>query len=78
MIYLYVSLRVLKETCVKVADVLTFIFNQLSLALVPADCQVANILKAQHEKGPKELPESYHPISLTTMFSSIQTLVRLQ
>ena len=65
------SPRVLKETCQEIAPVLTFIFNQsLLTGKVPDDWLMANIF-ALHKKGPKELPENYRPISLTSICSKI-------
>jgi len=61
------SLLVLKETASDISVVLTFIYNQsLSSGTVPADWRMANIF-ALHKKGPKDLAENYHPISLTSV-----------
>ena len=66
-----ISPRILRETCVESADVLTYIFNQsLASGIVPADWRVANIF-ALHKKGAKELPENYRPISLTSICSKL-------
>jgi len=65
------SPRILKESCDEIAPVLTFIFNQsLSSGTVPDDWLLANIF-ALHKKGPKDLPENYRPISLTSVCSKI-------
>src|SRR5664279_4387685 len=67
LLVLTTSQRVLRETCVESADVLTYIFNQsLASGIVPADWRVANIF-ALHKMGAKELPENYRPISLTSI-----------
>jgi Reverse transcriptase (RNA-dependent DNA polymerase) len=66
-----ISPRVLKETCIESADVLTYIFNQsLTSGIASADWPVANIFDL-HRKGAKELPENYRPISLTSICSKI-------
>ena len=66
-----ISPRVLKETAVEIAPVLTSIFNQsLSTGVVPEDWRQANIF-ALHKKGSKELPENYRPISLTSICSKM-------
>src|SRR5664279_3234927 len=71
LLVLTTSQRVLRETCVESADVLTYIFNQsLASGIVPADWRVANIF-ALHKKGAKELPENYRPISLTSICSKL-------
>jgi hypothetical protein len=58
--------RVLKELCNEIAAVLTFIFNQsLTIGVVPAN------IFALHKKGPKDLPENYRPISLTSICSKL-------
>jgi len=63
--------RVLKEVCNEISPVLTFIFNQsIKSGIVPDDWLVANIF-ALHKKGPKDLPENYRPISLTSICSKI-------
>src|SRR5208282_365093 len=65
------SPRVLKESREEIAPVLTFIFNQsLSAGAVPEDWLLVNIF-ALHKKGPKDLPENYRPISLTSICSKI-------
>ena len=68
------SPRVLKESCEEIAPVLTFIFNQsLSAGAVPEDWLLANPqpIFALHKKGPKDLPENYRPIFLTSVCSKI-------
>ena len=63
--------RVLKELRNEITTVLTFIFNQsLTTGVVPADWRTANIF-ALHKKGPKDLPENYRPISLTSICSKL-------
>jgi len=65
------SPRILKESCNEIAPILTYIFNQsLATGIVPEDWLLANIF-ALHKKGPKEQPENYRPISLTSICSKI-------
>jgi hypothetical protein len=65
------SPRVLKEVSNEIAPTLTFIFNQSLLhGELPEDWLVANIF-ALHKKGPKDLPDNYRPISLTSICSKI-------
>ena len=65
------SPRILKELGIEIAPILTFIFNQSLLqSVLPDDGLVANIF-ALHKKGPKDLPDNYRPISLTSICSKI-------
>jgi hypothetical protein len=66
-----ISPRILKESSEEITPVLTFIFNQsLSTGEIPDDWLIANIFPL-HKKGPKDLPENYRPISLTSVCSKV-------
>jgi Reverse transcriptase (RNA-dependent DNA polymerase) len=66
-----ISPHVMKETSSEIAPVLAYNFNQsLSLCQLPEDWRTANIFPS-HKKDPKELPENYRPLSLTTVSSKI-------
>ena len=66
-----ISPRVLKECASELAPVLTFLFNQsLATGIVPADWRDANVF-ALHKKGPRDAPENYRQISLTSVISKI-------
>jgi hypothetical protein len=65
------SPRVLKEASDIIAPILTTIFNQsLKSGSVPKDWRLANVFPL-HKKGPKDLPENYRPISLTSVCSKL-------
>ena len=65
------SPRILKELSNEITPILTFIFNQSLLqSVLPDDWLVSNIF-ALHKKGPKDLPDNYRPISLTSICSTL-------
>ena len=62
-----ISPHILKKCHGELSGPLTFLFNQsLNTGEVPDDWRIANVF-ALHKKGPKELPENYRPISLTSI-----------
>ena len=66
-----ISPRILKELSREIAPILTFIFNQsIEQGTLPNDWLTANVF-ALHKKGPKDVPENYRPISLTSVCCKI-------
>jgi hypothetical protein len=62
-----ISPRILKEISTEIAPILTFLFNQsLEQKSLPKDWLTANVF-ALHKKGPKNMPENYRSISLTSV-----------
>jgi Reverse transcriptase (RNA-dependent DNA polymerase) len=62
---------ILKECASELTSVLTYLFNEsLFTGTVPADWRDANVF-ALLKKGPRDVPENYSPISLTSVISKI-------
>ncbi|KAF2353005.1 Reverse transcriptase domain [Trinorchestia longiramus] len=73
------GLRILKKTAEVISDPITNFFNRsLETELVPDDWKRANVTSI-FQKGNKQIPNNYRPISLTSVISkTIEKLLKVR